>query len=341
MPGPTEAGTLAPVTEHLVDIPFEVARHDHGLRLDVFLSRRIARMSRSLAARLVRNGRVRKEPFDGILRPSVRVAHGDRVIVKRKPLDEGPTDHIHIPVVHEDTAVVAVNKPGDLVVHPTASAYHRTAIRILRDRLGEPNLDLAHRIDKETSGLLLLARHFDAASSLKKQFAQRRVDKSYLAVVHGRPARDRFRVDAPLRLADTVSKVVMEVAPGGGAAVTDIEVLARGPSASLVVCKPHTGRQHQIRVHLLHVGHPIVGDKLYVGGEQFFMDALKGDHEPLDVETRTGHLRQALHAWRIAFDHPESGARTTLDAPLTPDLQELCRRHGIPADPATPLREAG
>lgn len=319
--------------ERLVEIPFEVARHDHGLRLDVFLCRRIPRMSRSLAARLVKRGRVRKVPFEGILRPSVKVAFGDRVVLKRKPLLEAPVDDVVIPIVHEDEAVVAVNKPGDLVVHPTASAYHRTAIRILRDRLGEPELDLAHRIDKETSGLLLLARTFEAASSLKTQFAERNVEKSYLAVVHGRPGPDRFEVDVPLRLAASVSNVVMEVHEAGGPAYTEVIVLARGRDASLVEARPKTGRQHQIRVHLLHAGHPLVGDKLYVGGEQFFMDALAGAFSPEEVQACVGHGRQALHAHAATFTHPLTCERTTLQAPLTPDLEQLCIRHGIRIPP--------
>ncbi|MEM1023430.1 MAG: RluA family pseudouridine synthase [Myxococcota bacterium] len=317
--------------QDLVDIPFEVRRWERNQRVDVFLSKRISRMSRSLAARLVKTGRVRKEPGAFGLRPSMKVAEGDVVIVKRKPLVEGPVDAIEIPSIHEDARVLAVNKPGDLVVHPTASAYHRTLIRILRNRRNEPALDLAHRIDKETSGLLLLARDFEAASDLKTQFAQRRVEKAYLAVVKGRVARDEFVIDLPLRLADTVTKVMMEPHPGGGPALTFVRVLARGPDASLVEARPKTGRQHQIRVHLQQLGHPILGDKLYLGGEDFFIDALRGVYEHDELVTLVGHHRQALHAHAATFFHPESGSPMTLSAPLTPDLIALCARQAIVA----------
>src|SRR5687767_1777628 len=142
----------------MVDIPFDVLSHEHGTRVDVFLSRRIKRMSRSLAAELVRQGMVRRATIGEKLKPSSRVLVGERIILKRKKLDEAPTDDIIVPTVYIDDRIIAVSKPGDLVVHPTASAYHRTLIRVLRTRLGEQHLDLAHRIDKETSGLVLLAR---------------------------------------------------------------------------------------------------------------------------------------------------------------------------------------
>jgi 23S rRNA pseudouridine1911/1915/1917 synthase len=312
-----------------VEIPFEVRRWEHGLRIDVFLAKRIGRMSRTLAARLVRTGRVRRVSGPDRLRPSQRVAEGDVLVLRRKTLVEGSVHDIVIPVLYEDRRVMAVNKPGDLVVHPTASAYHRTLIRIMRDRTGDEQLDLAHRIDKETSGLILMARDFDAASDLKQQFARREVDKCYLAVVRGRVESERFDVDAPLRLADSVTNVVMEVAPGGGEAFTSFRVLARSATASLVEARPRTGRQHQIRVHLSHTGHPILGDKLYLGGEGFFMDALAGAFEPEVVDDVVGHGRQALHAHAVTFRHPESGEATTLTAPLTPDLVALAQRHGL------------
>lgn len=327
-----------PEPDRLIEIPFDVAPHEHGMRVDLFLSRRMKRMSRSLAARLVRMGRVRCVPSDGrtpaLLKAAARVFEGDRIIMKRKPLDEAPPDDIVVPIVHQDERVVGVNKPGNLVVHPTASHYHRTLIRIMRERLEEEELDLAHRIDKETSGLVLLARDFEAASSLKGQFAKRQVEKSYLAIVQGVPQQDHFVVTAPMRLADTPSKVMMEVVPPGaeGAqpSLTEFVVLARGPDAALVEARPKTGRQHQIRVHLLHVGHPILGDKLYLGSETFFMDALRPDFPAEDIVQAVGHHRQALHAFSATFTHPGSGERVTLHAPLADDLQALAAQRGIP-----------
>lgn len=313
----------------LVEIPFEVREHEHGTRVDVFLSRRIARMSRSFAARLVRLGRVRRAGDEHRLRPSARVFEGETVIVLRRPLQEGDTDTIEIPILHQDDVLVAVSKPGDLVVHPTASHYKRTLIRIMRTRLNDESLDLAHRIDKETSGVILMARTFESASDLKTQFQYRRVQKSYLAIVRGCPRQEEVELDAPMRLAQSESKCVMEVHPGGLPSRTEVRVLSRGRDAALVEARPHTGRQHQIRVHLADWGHPIIGDKLYVGGEQFFMDALDGVYAPEEIRDRVGHDRQALHAFRTRFRHPGTQQSMEISAPLPPDLLDLAAAHGI------------
>lgn len=328
-------GAVDAEPDRLIEIPFDVAPHEHGLRLDLFLSRRMKRMSRSLAARLVRQGRVRGLR-GGALKASSRVFAGERVLLKRKPLDEAPPDDIVVPVVYEDARLLGVNKPGHLVVHPTASHYHRTLIRVLRTRRGEEALDLAHRIDKETSGLVLLARDFAAASWLKGEFARRRVEKTYLAIVAGVPREDEVVVRTPLRLADSVSNVVMETVspehPDAQEAWTELRVLARGATAALVEARPKTGRQHQIRIHLAHLGHPIVGDKLYLGGEAFFMEAIRPDFPEAELVREVGHHRQALHAWRATVRHPASGAPLALTAPLADDLVALARRLEIDVD---------
>lgn len=315
----------------MVDIPFDVLWHEHGTRADVFLSRRMKRMSRSLAARVIRAGGLRREPGGSVIdKPSVLVFQGERLVMKRKRLEEAPTDDVVIPIVYRDERIVAVNKPGNLVVHPTASAYHRTLIRIMRTRLANEALDLAHRIDKETSGLVVLAADFDAASNLTQQFARRTVEKHYLAIVAGVPTEDRFAVQVPLRLVpDSKTSCVMEVAGDDAQpAYTEFTVVARGTDAAAVACMPKTGRQHQIRVHLLHVGHPILGDKLYRADEDFFIDAVNGVVSEDALVARVGHHRQALHCWRMAFRHPERG-QISLQAPPPPDMIALAARHGL------------
>jgi 23S rRNA pseudouridine1911/1915/1917 synthase len=287
-------------------------------------------MSRSLAAELIRTGMVRRRDGE-VLKPAVRVFNGERIILKRKKLHEAPTDDLHVPIVYQDQHLLAVSKPGDLVVHPTASAYHRTLIRILRERLEDEHLDLAHRIDKETSGLVLLGRNQAVSTDLKDQFANRKVKKSYLAIVRGVPAFDELTIDDPLRLKpDSASAVLMEI---GGAdamvSVTDVTVLSRGKTAALVEARPRTGRQHQIRLHLAHRGHPIVGDKLYLGGEQFFMDALNGAVDRTAVLELLGHTRQLLHAFRATFTHPVTRALLTLSAPPPPDFYEVAAALGL------------
>jgi 23S rRNA pseudouridine1911/1915/1917 synthase len=314
----------------LIDIPFLVQAHEHGLRIDLFLSRRMQRMSRTLAGDLVRKGRVRREPGgQRVERPSARVFEGEYLVLQRKPLDEGPVDHIEIPTVFEDEVILAVNKPGDLVVHPTASAYRRTVIRLLRTRRNDSFLDLAHRLDKETSGLLLLAKDSSVSVRLMKQFAQRAVQKAYLAVVRGIPPEANFDVDAPLRLDPSTESNCMMMVGGEGAqpARTSFSVLARGLDASLVLARPQTGRQHQIRLHLAHAGFPILGDKLYQRGDAFFIEAVNAMYSDEDLTRLLGHWRHALHAYELQFVHPISGEVCRLRAELPSDLQDLLRRH--------------
>lgn len=320
--------------EDLIDIPFDVRPEEHGRRADLFLAGRIKRMSRSKAAELIRTGSVSRLHGAPVDRPAVRVHAGERLLLKRRKLIEPPTDGIVIPVVHEDEVLVAVNKPGDLVVHPTASAYRRTLIHILRTRRGDDFLDLAHRLDKETSGLLLLSKTPAADSFLKDEFASRRVHKTYLALVVGVPEWAQQRADGPMRLDPRSDSGVRMVIGGPDAlpSVTDLRVLARGPRHALVEAKPHTGRQHQIRLHLAHAGFPIVGDKLYLGGDEVFLRAL---NEPLsddELVALVGHRRHALHAFGSRFRHPSTRQPCTLSAPLAPDLVSLAVSLGVRVD---------
>ena len=317
--------------EVVVDIPFEVFDGEHGTRLDVFLSRRLRRLSRNRAAQIIKHGRVRFGDGTVVDKPSAKVTAGDRVLLQRRRIAEPPIDDIVVPILHEDDDLLAVNKPGDLVVHPTATLYNRTLIRVLRARRPGDYLTLLHRIDKETSGLILLGRNDRADVAMKADFRERRVKKSYLAIVVGSPRWDSLVVDEPLRLApNSLSNVLMETG-GDGAyhSVTELSVIARGRQAALVEARPLTGRQHQIRVHLRHIGHPIIGDKLYLGDEQLLFRSLE---TKLDRDTLTGivgHWRQALHAWRVTFQHPGTRTETTLEAPLADDLLDLAARYGI------------
>ncbi|MBI2377474.1 MAG: RluA family pseudouridine synthase [Deltaproteobacteria bacterium] len=314
--------------EPFAEVPFEVRPEEHGARADLFVIGRLRRLSRTKAAAAIHAGFLRREGDGAVTRPSARVHAGERLFLRRPKLEEAPIDDIQVPILLDDPDVLAVDKPGDLIVHPTASAYNRTLIRVLKVRLPGAYLDLAHRIDKETSGVLLLARSPLASSRLKTQFAERKVTKVYWALVTGRPAFERALVDAPMRLVPrSVSGVLMEVGGAGAShAETEVRVLAEGPSAALVEARPHTGRQHQIRVHLAHLGHPLIGDKLYLGGESTFVASLRGGLTPDDVVEKLGHRRQALHAHRVGFTHPSRRERVEVVAPLAPDLVEVARR---------------
>lgn len=326
-----EDGEAPVLPDDLIDIPFDVRAEEHGRRADLFLSRRIKRMSRSKAAGIIKTGVVSRAGGGVIDRPATRVHEGDRVLLKRKKLVEAPTDDVLIPVVHEDEVLLAVNKPGDLVVHPTASAYRRTLIHILRTRRRDAFLDLGHRLDKETSGLLLLTKDRASDSFLKDEFAARRVKKTYLALVVGVPEWETRTVDDPMRLDPTSDSGVRMVIGGPDAlpSITDLRVLVRGPAHALVEAKPHTGRQHQIRLHLAHAGFPIVGDKLYLGGDELFLRVLNERTTAADLIAAVGHPRHALHAFAGELRHPRTRAPIVLSAPLAPDLVERARLLGI------------
>jgi len=180
-------------------------------------------------------------------------------------------------------------------------------------------MQMAHRIDRETSGVLLIARTREAASFLTLAFARRRVRKTYLALVAGQPP-DEGVIDMPIKLLDTPSHVMMGPAPDGLPAVTRFRVVERFAAHALVEAHPETGRQHQIRVHLAALGHPLVGDKLYAGGEELFMRSCDEGMSPDMLEAVGGLPRHALHAHRLTFPHPATRAEMTVECPLAPDL---------------------
>ncbi len=227
---------------------------------------------------------------------------------------------------------MVIDKPAGLPMHTTAKYWRNTLTALLRERYPEEQMELAHRIDRETSGVLLIARDRDAASFLTQAFARRDVDKTYLALVKGQPA-DRGRIEQPLMLLDTTSHVMMGPAgadPAGLPAVTGFEVLRRLPAHALCAAHPETGRQHQIRVHFAALGHPIVGDKLYGAGEALFMRACDEGVTPELLAAFDGLPRHALHAHRLTFPHPSTRRAITVESPWPPDLaahvEELSRQ---------------
>jgi len=186
-------------------------------------------------------------------------------------------------------------------------------------------MEVAHRIDRETSGVLLVARGHEVASFLTRAFARRTVDKTYLALVKGAPP-DEGLIDLPLKLLDTPSHVMMGPAragdPDGLPARTRYRVVRRFAAHALCEASPETGRQHQIRVHMAALGHPIVGDKLYGAGEELFMRSCDEGVTPELLACFDNLPRHALHAHRLTFPHPATGASITVEAPLPADLRD-------------------
>ncbi|MEZ4469804.1 MAG: RluA family pseudouridine synthase [bacterium] len=295
----------------------EVDPGSAGLRLDLFLSLRIHRLSRARAARL---RVVDLDEPERSLRKSQTVRAGQRLWVER-PLPDGEAETSAPVVLHADTDLLVLAKPPDLAVHPTASRFVRTVTHWLASTTpeGVPRPEPAHRLDVETSGVLLCGRHALAIRTLKQLFVDQQVRKRYLAVVEGRPSWDARTVDQPLGPAAD-SEVRIKMGPGDLSAVTALKVVARGGRRSLIEARPISGRQHQIRVHLALEGHPIVGDKLYGPDEGLFLAHLDRALTPAEL-ARLGHPRQALHAAEVEL--PWRGATRRFQAALPADLDAL------------------
>lgn len=305
-----------------------------GTRLDAFVAGLLADegVSRGAVQELIRQGRV---TLDGRApaKAGQRLAGGEALAVRLEREGTGLAPEAgDLRVVYEDARLAVIDKPAGLTVHPapgleTGTLVHRVLHRWPRAALMDgPRPGIVHRIDKDTSGLLLVALDEAARLALAEDFAQRRVRKEYLALVHGVP-RPRVEpwgeIDAPLGR-DPRHKTKMAVLPQGGReARTSWRVLwaAPGGAASLVLVRIHTGRTHQIRVHMAHIGHPLVGDAVYGSRQHAEFAAATG----LDPALAG---RQMLHAWRLGFTHPETGAAVSLWTPPPEDFQALARALG-------------
>jgi 23S rRNA pseudouridine1911/1915/1917 synthase len=298
-----------------------------GMRLDRFIQSQLRRTSRTRTQQILKLGAYSPEARP--LKSNHRVRAEQCVLLWRAPWDEeaAPAD---MPVLLEDAHLLAVSKPAGLVVHPTARYYASTVIKRLEaDRPGE-RLFPAHRLDRETSGVLLLSRTSEADRNVKIQFEARdTVTKRYLAIAWGQVAERQFLIERRLMLDPGAKyKVKMRIAAAGEgmSAATECEVVEvrkhplTGRLYSMVRCLLLTGRQHQIRIHLASVGLPIVGDKLYGPDDGLFA---RGVDELLTDEDRTllELPRHALHAAELSINHPASGERLCIEAPLPPDLK--------------------
>jgi len=292
-------------------LEFRATASDAGARLDAAVAT-WAGISRASAVKLIENGKVLVG--ERAATKSQRVEEG---MLVRVELDEpGQTapapEDIPIPIVYEDEFLVVVSKPAGLVVHPAPGHPSGTLVNALLARAGATPAGgsaerpgIVHRLDAGTSGLMIVAKTADAHDALVAAMSERRVSRAYLALVEGVFETDTATVDAPIGRSPRHRKK-MAVVTGGKPAVTETTTLERHRKTSFLEARPVTGRTHQIRVHLLAAGHPVVGDRVY--GKDRKLAA------SLSLE------RPFLHAARLAFDHPISGARIELTAPLPPDL---------------------
>jgi len=297
-----DAAFVAPMT---ATVPPEMG----GLRLDQALARLFHQYSRNRLQEWLRAGHI---TVDGKSAPArMPVTGGETIsLTPPRPLGEAPrAQRMKLKIVHEDEALIVIDKPAGLVVHPGAGQPDRTLMNALLAHAASleavPRAGIVHRLDKETSGLLVVAKTVEAQASLVKQLADRTMRRVYLALVQGDPPASGT-IDAPVGR-DTKVRTRMAVTHRGKPARTSYRVLERFGRAALVECRLETGRTHQIRVHFQHIRHPLVGDTVYRRG------------------TRHGLAfpRQALHASELTLVHPSSGETLTWRAPPPRDFKRL------------------
>jgi 23S rRNA pseudouridine1911/1915/1917 synthase len=308
----------APADRDVISLEFPVPGECAGWRLDHFLKRRIGRLSRTKIQFVIRE---QISFADGRrVRASSSVRAGE-IIRLRRPAPVEPDVPRTFSLLYEDDTILAIDKPAGLPMHTTAKFWKNTLAALLRERYPDEPVHIAHRIDRETSGVLLAARTREAARFLTMAFARRQVQKTYLALVKGAPP-DEGVIDEPLALLDTKSRVMMGLAGSGRGlpAVTRYRVIRRFAAHALCEAHPETGRQHQIRVHFASLGHPLVGDKLYGASEALFMRACDEGVTPELLAAFDGLPRHALHAYQLTFPHPRTHEPLTVESPLAADL---------------------
>jgi 23S rRNA pseudouridine1911/1915/1917 synthase len=301
-----------------------VTPKQNGARLDRALGELFPEFSRSFLAKLIENGSVRVNGA-AASKPSQRVETTQQLEIDVPPPASATLEAQELPltILHEDEDLVVIDKPAGLVVHPGAGHADQTLVNALlftvRDLSGiggEIRPGIVHRLDKDTSGVMVIAKNDATHRALTSAWNTDRVRKEYLALVYGTPAELRGTIDAPIAR-DPRDRKRMAVVSGGRRAITDYEVVERLRHASLIRCSLRTGRTHQIRVHLKHLGHPIIGDPVYSGPQW------KGIPDKRIQKAIAGVGRQMLHAERIRFPHPRTGAVVTFTAPWPDDFRGL------------------
>lgn len=308
---------------------YVVGEREPSVRLDLFLKEKIPKMSRRRIQDAI-GSRV-EAPGHGRLRPATILRPGDEVIVHPLPVPVEDEPRLEIPILYIDEDLLVIDKPAGLLVHPSNHTRKGSVTHVLSRQIDGP-IHLVHRLDRETSGILIVARSSSAARYLAGQISRERegMEKHYLAIVFGEMMIQEGVIDLPIgpavRSAVFVKRGVNE--SHGRASRTDIRIMGRAGGFTLVSATLHTGRRHQIRVHLAAIGHAVVGDKLYGPAESHYLRFIRGGFdERMKQELITE--RQLLHSERMSFRHPRSEQVMTFCAELPNDMKQFLDAAGI------------
>jgi len=296
-------------SEDSTPIELIVSANEAKIRLDQFMAKRLPEFSRSRLQQLIRDGFVRLN--DSTSRPRQIVRGGDKIELTEPPLEkiEMLPEVIPLEILFEDDDLVVINKPPGLVVHPGAGHREHTLVNALLNHCatlsgigGKERPGIVHRLDKETSGCLVVAKNDPTHRDLSKQFAARTVEKIYLALVAGKLRKPAGAIEGKIGRHPVHRKQMSATTLRGRVAKTEYRVVRSSDRATLIECRLHSGRTHQIRVHLHHLGHAVLGDKIYA-------PRLAKDFP-----------RQMLHAWKLGFRHPRTQEWKSFEAPVPDDF---------------------
>jgi 23S rRNA pseudouridine1911/1915/1917 synthase len=302
-----------------------VTKRDEGRRLDQFFSETDLNLSRSQAKKLIEAGNIllNQRPT----KPSAHLKAGDRIsgtLPQPKPLSLKP-EPLPLDIIYEDPSIIVIDKPSGMVVHPAYGNPSGTLVNALlyhcKDLTGINGVlrpGIVHRLDKDTSGVMVVAKDDESYHQLTKQFKNRTVEKVYLAIAYGQFAKDEGLIDSAIGRHPSQRKRMSTRTKKGRTAITRWKVLERLDGFTLLEIFPQTGRTHQIRVHLSSMGHPLLGDPLY--GRKGRPGAI---HDPLLKECVKRMNRQALHAHRLGFHHPRTGERVQFVSTVPRDMMEV------------------
>jgi len=299
-------------------IEFVVTEDGAKLRLDQFLAKRLPEYSRSRIQQLIRGGFVRLN--DQTTRPRQIVRRGDKISLREPPVEKIDIrpEPIPLDVLFEDEDIIVINKPAGLTVHPGAGQREHTLVNALLSHCvslsgigGKERPGIVHRLDKETSGCLVVAKNDIAHRELSKQFAARTVEKIYLALVTGKLRKPAGVIEEKIGRHPVHRQRMRVTSLRGRTAKTEYRVICSSEQASLIECRLHSGRTHQIRVHLHHLGHAVLGDKVYA------------------ARFAKNFPRQMLHAWKLGFHHPRTGELKNFEAPSPADFKQAVSAVGM------------